>query len=462
MKKPLNKTVLIVEDEPTLRLALHDAFESEGCEVDAVEDGNSGLEMFRKFKHDIVLTDIVMPGIDGLQLIEKIMEMERSTLIYAFTAHGNVDNAVKAMKFGIEDFISKPFRVADLVQKIRVVENLEHGEEEDLDNGPRESFDQIVGKSEPMQIIYNQIDAFADSDTNILISGESGTGKELVAAAIHYNSSRRDQPFIKVSCASLTETLLESELFGHEKGSFTGALNRKIGRFEQADGGTLFLDEIGDISETVQIKLLRVLQEREFERVGGTETINVDVRIVSATLHNLNDLVAIGRFREDLFYRINTATIELPSLANKIEDVRLLADHFCKIHASRLNKKCSGFTDQTLYMLEQYPWPGNVRELKNVVERAVLLSDDKPIETKSLPDSLRSIVKTKENAGTRIEEENNIDLTPLDEALKKSEKRHIKLALNRTGNNKTKAADILKISRKTLWEKIKLHKIEEK
>ncbi len=462
MSNGLCRKILIVEDEPTLRLALRDALEAEGCNVQVAEDGNTGLELFRQRYHDIVLTDMVMPGLSGIELLEKIKEARPETHVFAFTAFGNVDTAVKAMKLGAVDFIAKPFRIAELVERIRgIVERdqiiSESKEEERQELDERYRFGQIIGRSPQMQEIYDLIETVATSDANILITGESGTGKEIAASAVHYNSPRREQPFIKVSCASLSETLLESELFGHEKGSFTGAHYRKIGRFEQAHKGTLFLDEIGDLSETVQVKLLRVLQEREFERVGGTETIHVDVRIVCATLHDIENLVESGNFREDLYYRINTVQIKLPSLSERKGDIVLLADHFRELHSKRINKHVEGFESRVYAAFENYSWPGNVRELKNAVERAVLLTTDKTITLDELPAGLRAFAKKEEDS----REKESDELLPLDQVMQKTEARHIRMILKHTGFNRTRAAQILKISRKTLWEKMRYYNIDQ-
>lgn len=462
MQEALCNKILVVEDEPTLRLALQDALQAEGCLVHTAEDGNTGLELFRTHSHDIVLTDMVMPGLSGLEVIEKILEIRPDVSVFAFTAYGSVDTAVQAMKLGAVDFITKPFRISELVDRIRrVAERRLSGKEENeggnsLDE--RYRFGQLLGHSASMLEIYELIESVAGSDANILISGDSGTGKELAAAAVHFNSHRREHPFIKVSCASLSETLLESELFGHEKGAFTGALHRKTGRFEQAHRGTLFLDEIGDISETVQVKLLRVLQEREFERVGGNDTIHVDVRIVCASLHDLQQRVERGTFREDLYYRINTVQVRMPSLAERQDDIRLLADHFRELHCNRLRKEVSGFREEAYRALEVYSWPGNVRELKNVVERAVLLTRSDRIEVEDLPVSIRPS-SGKVIAGP----DRKIDDTPasflLDEVVHSAEEKHLRKVLQYTGFNRTKAAELLGISRKTLWEKMKSYGI---
>ncbi len=462
----LSKKILIVEDEPSLRLALQDALQAEGCQVDVAENGHDGYELYRAENHDIVLTDMIMPGLDGLQLTEKIKDINPDTIVFAFTAFGNVDTAVKAMKIGAEDFIPKPFKIVDLIEKIKKsvkrIENKKKGLNTSNTGDDQFGLGNLVGKSKQMLKLYELIETIAISDANILIKGESGTGKELVASAIHFNSKRREQPFIKVSCASLTETLLESELFGYEKGAFTGAMQRKIGRFEQAHNGTLFLDEIGDVSETVQVKLLRVLQEREFERVGGTETIQVDVRIVSATLHDIERLVESGRFREDLYYRINTVNVNLPILSEREGDIRLLAEHFRQIHSERTGQRVEGFSEDAVAILDGYNWPGNVRELKNVVERAVLLSHDNIIDVNDLPSSLRQYADQNKRSSP-LNEVKSVDINqflPLENAMHHAEESHIRSALKLTGFNRTKAASILGISRKTLWEKMRFHRIE--
>ncbi|MBD3166819.1 response regulator [bacterium] len=467
MTDDLCHKILVVEDEPTLRLALQDALGAEGCKVHTADNGNDGYALFQLHRHDIVLTDMVMPGLNGVELIEKIMELKPETRVFAFTAYGNVDTAVHAMKLGALDFITKPFRITDLVDRIR--REMEEDRRALLrDENSQESseyrFGQLIGRSRQMQEVYDLIETVAASDANILIVGESGTGKELAASALHFNSPRRDRPFIKVSCASLSETLLESELFGHEKGSFTGALHQKTGRFEQAHGGTLFLDEIGDISETVQIKLLRVLQEREFERVGGTETIHVDVRIVCATNQDIERLVERSLFREDLYYRINTVTIRLPNLSERSEDIRMLADHFREIHNRRIGNDVAGFSEEAYRALEQYGWPGNVRELKNAVERAVLLTRRDAIGLEDLPEALRRDGEMLEH-GTRgraaKKPQKSLPVEPLEKAMARAEESHIRRALEQTGFNRTRAAELLGISRKTLWEKMRGYSIED-
>ncbi|MFC2170813.1 sigma-54-dependent transcriptional regulator [Calditrichota bacterium] len=465
MSNNLCKKILIVEDEPILRQALQDALLEEGCEVNSADNGNEGIELFRKYQHEVVLTDMVMPGIGGMQLIEEIMNYKPSTAVFAFTAFGSVDIAVKAMKLGAIDFIPKPFRISELVEKIRrETENRTIDPESfppKVSKSKNCRIDGFIGNSPQMHKIYDLILTFAPSDANILLRGESGTGKELAASAIHYNSKRSDHPFIKVGCATLTETLLESELFGHEKGAFTGAMQRKIGRFELAHRGTILLDEIGDISETVQMKLLRVLQEREFERVGGTETLKVDVRIVSASLHDLHRLVEIGKFREDLFYRINTITIDLPSLSSREGDLKVLAEHFCNLHAERTGKPVIGIQKDALKLFESYAWPGNVRELKNVVERAVLITQGHLITANDLPDYMQSPSARYANNNVVSNRNNNQnDIQPLSSVVKESERKHILLVLELTSNNRTKAARILAISRKTLWEKMRQYSIQ--
>jgi DNA-binding NtrC family response regulator len=449
--------LLIVEDEPLLRITMADALRKEGWTVDVAEDGVKGNALFEQHLHDVVLTDLVMPRMDGMALLKRIKAVEPDTTVVMITAHGSVDRAVEAMREGAVDFISKPFSMAQLLvrlnnvcsvrllreQNVRLQEQLEE----------RFSFSNIIGKSKKMHEVFELIKVVADSDASVLVHGESGTGKELVASAIHFNSPRRAKPYIRVSCASLPESLIESELFGYEKGAFTGASERRIGRFEAASGGTLFLDEIGELPQTFQVKLLRVLQERQIERLGSNRPIDVDVRFVAASLRPLEEDIAAGRFREDLFFRINTVAIFLPPLRERREDIPLLAQSFLQEFAQERGKELERFADDVLERFDAYPWPGNVRELRNAVERAVLFSKGRLVTVEDLPASLGAgSLPAQQPMPTR-------EAVPLQRAVERAEIEAIRAALEATGGRRSEAAEILGVSRKTLWEKMKNYSV---
>jgi DNA-binding NtrC family response regulator len=447
------RRLLIVEDEPLLRVAMSDALRKEGWVVDVAEDGEKGLRLFEQHGHDLVVTDLVMPRMDGMQLLTRIKKKEQDVAVVMITAHGSVDRAVEAMRNGASDFIAKPFSISQLMvrldnvcsvrqlreQNVRLQEQLEK----------RHSFSKIVGRSKPMQKVFDLIKVVADSDSSVLVHGESGTGKEMVANAIHYNSSRRAKPYLKVSCASLPDTLIESELFGYEKGAFTGASQRRIGRFEAASGGTLFLDEISELPSTFQVKLLRVLQERQIERLGSNRPIDVDVRIVSASLRPLEEDIKEGRFREDLFFRINTVSIHVPPLRQRREDISLLAQTFLQEFNRERGKAIEGFTDEVLDAFDGHGWAGNVRELRNVVERAVLFCQGSRITLEELPAAMRGA------GGERAAQPAPTTVLSLQQASERAEIDAIRAALQASEGRRTLAAERLGISRKTLWEKIK-------
>jgi two-component system NtrC family response regulator/two-component system response regulator HydG len=370
--------IVVIDDEVNAAVALEALLREDGYEVRRAHDGESGLALLEKGDADVVLTDLRMPGMDGLELLTRIKEIRPDTMVILMTAYGTVKTAVRAMKLGAEDYLGKPIDVEELelllqraVEKKRLLEEARLLRER-LDH--KYSLDNLVGESPGMLAAFKTIRQVAGSSSSVLLLGESGTGKELFAQALHQNSPRRSKPFVRVACAALPETLLESELFGHEKGSFTGALYSRAGRFEVADGGTLFLDEIGDISPTVQVKLLRFLEEREFERVGGNKTCKVDVRIVAATHRDLKRKLEDGSFRDDLYYRLNVIEVTIPPLRERGGDVPLLAQHFLERYAAA-NGKTLAFSDEALALLLQHRWPGNVRELENAIERAVVLAD---------------------------------------------------------------------------------------
>jgi two-component system NtrC family response regulator/two-component system response regulator HydG len=381
--------ILVIDDEVNAASALETLLREDGYEVAKAHDGRAGLQALEGFDADVVLTDLRMPGVDGLELLSKVKEIRPDTLVLVMTAFGTVKTAVKAMKLGAEDYLPKPIDIEELeVVLQKAVEKKALREEtrnlrERLEH--KYNLDNLVGESPEMLAAFKTIRQVAPSGSSVLLLGESGTGKELFAQALHQNSPRRNRPFVKVACAALPETLLESELFGHEKGSFTGALFTRAGRFEVANGGTLFLDEIGDISPTVQVKLLRFLEEREFERVGGNKTYKVDVRIVCATHRDLQKRIEEGAFREDLYYRLNVIQVHIPPLRERGNDIALLAHHFLRKYAEANGKDVRGVSDDALAMLLRHAWPGNVRELENAIERAVVLADTPTLNESHFP-----------------------------------------------------------------------------
>jgi DNA-binding NtrC family response regulator len=384
--------VLVVDDEANARTALAELLRDEGYQVETAGDGFKALGKVAEFEPEIILTDLKMPGMDGLELLRKLRVENEERVVVVMTAFGAIESAVSAMKEGAADYLAKPINVTELTLVLkRELERLRLRREAGLLRArlaERYSFQNIIGSAPPMQEIFKTVAQVATARASVLITGESGTGKELIAAAIHERSPRAKGPFVKLHCAALAETILESELFGHERGSFTGAAGRREGRFAQAHGGTLFLDEIGDISAAVQVKLLRFLQEHEFERVGGNETVKVDVRVIAATNRDLKTEVAAGRFREDLYYRLNVINVEMPALRERPSDVPLLAMHFLRKYAAENGKTIEAFSDPALAQLAAYRWPGNVRELENVVERAVVLCNGPQITPGELPQHL--------------------------------------------------------------------------
>lgn len=389
-------TVLIVDDEPNYLVILEELLAEEGYTVLTAENASRGFELAVGHEVDVVVTDMKMPGIDGMTFLDNLHKLKPDLPIIMMTAYGTIERAVEAMKKGAFDYICKPFEneefkmiVARAVEHYRLLKRNRELEEE-VKN--RYSFRNIIGKSPAMEKVFYVVEKIAPSRSTVLITGESGTGKELIAKAIHYQSLRRDKPFVSVNCGALPETLLESELFGHERGAFTGAIQQRKGRFELAHEGTLFLDEISEIPLHLQVKLLRVLQEMEFERVGGTQTIRVDVRIIAATNRDLKKEVELGRFRSDLFYRLNVVNIHLPPLRERVEDIPLLVTHFLDKYSKESGRETSLTVDkETMKCLMEYRWPGNVRELENVIERAVLLSRGDTITLADLPLEVRQI-----------------------------------------------------------------------
>ncbi len=371
--------VLVVDDEANAREALAEILKDEGYETRAASDGKKALALLSSFDPHVVVTDLKMPVLDGIGLLEQARPKANGTVFLVMTAFGSIETAVEAIKKGADNYLTKPLDLEALsVLVARALETAKlRREAHDLREQLHErfSFGNVIGSHPAMQRVMKMVAQVAKSRATVLIQGESGTGKELIAAAIHHNSPRKDKPFVRLNCAALAETLLESELFGHERGAFTGATGRRDGRFSQADGGTLFLDEVSEISPGVQVKLLRFLQEREFERVGGNETLEVDVRVVAATNQSLPALVQQGKFREDLYYRLNVVQIDVPPLRERRSDISLLAHHFLDRYAEENEREIEGFTDEALRAIVAHPWPGNVRELENAIERAVVMSE---------------------------------------------------------------------------------------
>jgi nitrogen regulation protein NR(I) len=461
---PERKQILVVDDEPNLRRVLSAQLERDGCDVHTAEDGEEALRVLGEHHIDLVITDLRMPKLDGMELLRRITALEDAMPVVMITAHGTVDTAVEALKTGAFDYITKPFDQEDvrtIVRKALRTQDLSQTEaSRPLAPSPEGGSYGIIGQSPGLRDLYAVLDRVADTPTTVLVTGESGTGKELVARALHENSSRRDKPFIKVNCAAIPRDLMESELFGYERGAFTGAVGSKPGRFELATGGTLFLDEIGSIPVEMQVKLLRALQESEFERVGGVKTIRVDVRLVAATNSDLKKEIAAGAFREDLYYRLNVVPIRLPALRERREDIPLLVEHFVKKFDARLNKHVSDVEPTALDVLSSYPWPGNIRELENVIERAVLFCDGSTLRASDLPPELGD---TPPPSPATPSAKSPLPAAPATDGLKEQvkaamsrlERELIVKALEQTGGNVTHAARLLKISRKGLQLKMK-------
>ncbi|RLB57266.1 MAG: sigma-54-dependent Fis family transcriptional regulator [Deltaproteobacteria bacterium] len=471
MSKP-RKQILIADDEPNMRRVLTAQLTRDGYDVHSVADGEKAKSALEEHHVDVVISDLRMPKVDGMELLKHIAEAHPNLPVIMITAHGTVDTAVEALKLGAYDFVTKPFDKNELRNVIAKAAKTAELVNKDLQPAADERgrYD-IIGQSDEMQKVYGVIEKVADTPSSVLITGESGTGKELIARALHEHSSRKTKPFIRVNCAAIPQELIESELFGYEKGAFTGAVTSKPGRFELAHEGTLFLDEIGEIGVNMQVKLLRVLQEQEFERVGGIKTISVDVRLVTATNRDLAADIGEGRFREDLFYRLNVVHLHLPPLRERIEDIPLLLEHFLVRFNKRLNKNIKGMSTVALDKLMVHPFRGNIRELENVIERCVLFADGDLIEATDLPPEVGrtpepappaappaataegtlaglgdAVTEPQEGAGLK---------ETVREMTSRVERELIIRALEQTGANVTRAARLLKISRKSLQTKMK-------
>ncbi|MBI3989662.1 MAG: sigma-54-dependent Fis family transcriptional regulator [candidate division NC10 bacterium] len=435
--------VLVADDDPVACDLLQEVLAKEGYEVEAVTAGQEALELGKQKPFDVALLDVWMPDLDGLEVLRVLKAFSPDTIVIMMTAFGSIETAIEAIKEGAYDYVSKPFKLEEIkltisraLERRRLVfENLRFKQE--LKEKYR--FENIVGSSERMLEVYKVVARVAPTKSTVLIQGETGTGKELITRAIHYNSPRADRPFVAIDCSALAESLLESELFGHVKGAFTGAMAAKRGLFEEAHGGTCFLDEVGEINQSMQAKLLRVLQEHEVKRVGGTESVKVDVRVIAATNKDLEKLVADGKFREDLFYRLSVVTISLPPLRERREDIPLLASHFLRKYAAENNRPISHISPEAMALLTEHDWPGNVRELQHVIERAVALTANPVLLPEDLPRKFRR----------GCEEGASVEGSSL--TLRELEKRHIQRVLKQAGGNKKLAAELLGIHRRTLY-----------
>ena len=445
--------ILVVDDDEQMQFMLGEALAARGFEPEVAPDAETALERLRENTFDVVLLDIRLPGLSGIEALPKILEIDRQLPVIMMTAHGSRELAVQAIGAGAYDFFEKPFKIDELtivvrraMEKRALVREVSTLSER-LDT--RLAFQNIIGDSGPMRAVFHLVNKVVATDVTVLICGQSGTGKELIAQSIHHNSARRDRPFVKLNCVAIPDTLLESELFGHEKGAFTGAIAQKKGKFELANTGTIFLDEIGDMSLATQAKILRVLQEREFERVGGTDTVPIDVRIIAATNKNLARAVEDGSFREDLYYRLNVFAIHMPALAERKGDIPLLIAHFVEQNARDLGKNIRGFSAEAMGALLAYDWPGSVRELENHVQRAAVMAEGDVMDTDCLPPHLLTYQP-------RVPDEPAIEPgRSLDEALEDIERKLLRGALQRTGGVQTRAARLLGITERSLWHRIK-------
>lgn len=460
--------ILIIDDDESIRDLLGTFFKEQGFDVVTAADGKAGLDVLRQERFDLFLVDLIMPVMGGLDLLRDVSNLRIDTPSIVITAFATVNTAVEAIKLGAFDYITKPFSLDELLIVINRCLNVSKLkiENETLKRQLKHKFDfgGIIGSSPEMQKTYELIRKIADTDSTVFIHGESGTGKELIAKVIHYNSTRSQKAFVPLNCAAIPKDLLESELFGHEKGAFTGAINTRIGRFELANNGTIFLDEIGDLHPSLQVKLLRVIQEREFERVGSTKTLKVDVRILAATNRDLKKAITNGEFREDLYYRLNVIPLEIPPLRERKEDIEILIEHFIHKFSKKKKKEAIRISTDAMDYLKNYQWPGNVRELQNMIERLVILSDG-VVRSDDLPERFQlgkgeqgiSPKEAKEAISKASPEglmlpESGIDLN---EAMDKLERDLILQAIKRTGGVKSKAAALLGLNRTTLIEKMK-------
>jgi DNA-binding NtrC family response regulator len=454
-----SSSILVVDDDPAVLQSLKEILAGEGYRISTAEDGEGALRRLQEQQFDLVLSDLALPGLGGMELLEYLKREQPECPCIIITGYGTITNAVAAMRQGAYDYFTKPVDATEL--RLGVARALEHRRlkwenlhlKKQLHR--RYGFGNMVGHSEAISRVFDLIRKVAETDINVLILGESGTGKELIARAIHYNSDRREGPLIPVNCAAIPEELLESELFGHERGAFTHAVRTRIGRFEQADGGSIFLDEISEMSPSLQVKILRVLQDHSFERIGGLKTIRVDIRVIAATNRDLDELVRQNKFREDLFYRLNVIPIRVPPLRERASDIPLLLQHFLHSISRARKQPQKRFSPGALEVLQQYPWPGNIRELENLVERLVILTEGDLIGTQDLPHRFQSSGPSTPAAAGELPP----DGIYFNEAVQAFERRLIIQALHRSQGVKSRAAQLLHLNRTTLLEKMKKQNI---
>jgi len=449
--------ILVVDDKDSMRSMLSQTLAEEGHRVDAAEDGKKALDLIANKTYDLVLTDLRMPNLDGLEVLSGVKSVDAETAVIVMTAYGTIEDAVNAMKKGAFDFITKPLDTEHLCVLVnRALENRRLLAENTLlreEEMARHGFGNVIGQSNQMSHLCDMVQKVARSDASVLLQGESGTGKELFARAIHTLSERKDRSYITINSAAIPRELLENELFGSEKGAFTGAHARKMGKFEIANGGTIFLDEIGDMDISLQAKLLRVLQEKNFERLGGTKTVDVDVRVIAATHMDLQELIRQGRFREDLYYRLSVFPLVIPPLRERVDDVKPLADYFLDKYCRSMKKGAKSLTREAVALLEKYHWPGNVRELENTIERAVILAEGKKISPEHIAVRLRRSAEVQLRDGAGLKEIGA-------HAQMQAERGTIIRVLKEVRGNKRKAAKVLKIDYTTLFDKMKRYNID--
>lgn len=457
----MKSRILVVDDEESIREFLEIMLKKEGYEITLAEDGQKAKDLLTKKTFDMIISDLQMPHVTGIELLKHVKESYPDTVFMLITAFGTTETAVEAMKMGAYDYLTKPFKIDEVrlnIQNALRSRNLEVENRSLKKELVKEySFQNMVGNSQAMHAIYDMVKRVAQTPTNVLITGESGTGKEVVAKAIHYNGPLKDRPFVTVNCGAIPENLMESEMFGHKKGSFTGAVADKAGLFEVADGGTLFLDEVGELPLTIQVKLLRAIQERVIRRVGATDDMKVDVRIIAATNRNLEEMVQKGGFRQDLFYRLNVINIRTPGLRDRRDDIPLLANHFLKKYNERLNKNIGAISVEAMEILKKYDYPGNVRELENMIERTVALEGGATI----LPESLPPMVNT--SSGRKMASSNEIEIgddgVDLDKVMGQIEKELLIKAIHSAGGVKKRAAKLLHISFRSMRYRIEKYNL---
>ncbi len=451
--------MLVIDDDPLVRQGLREILEAQGYEVETAADGESGLALLQEEAFALVFTDLALPGLGGMDVLQYLVGHQPECLCIIITGFGSIKNAVDSMRLGAFDYLTKPVDPQELRVVVKRALEVRRLKWENLELKrqlrQRYHFARMVGDSEAMTRVFDLIRKVADTDSTVLILGESGTGKELIAHAIHYNSSRRDRPLIPVNCAAIPEELLESELFGHERGAFTHAVRTRIGRFELAHGGTIFLDEIAEMSPGLQVKILRVLQDRSFERIGGVKTIRVDIRVIAATNQDLEERVRQGKFREDLYYRLNVIPIKVPPLRERVGDIPLLANHFLEEFSRKKKKPRKRLSPEALELLRRYPWPGNVRELENLMERLVILTEGEVLGVADLPEKFRAAAPSP-LPGPLFLPPQGVHLT---RAVQEFERDLILRALEKSNWVKARAAHLLNLNRTTLLEKMKKQNI---